>query len=81
MPSPQELLEALRCIKYPGFSRDIVDFGIVKDIEVGGARVTEFLTPSTDKAEVVSQIRQQVIATLASLVQVSVEVVVERPSP
>ncbi|MGE0824294.1 MAG: Mrp/NBP35 family ATP-binding protein, partial [Candidatus Binatia bacterium] len=60
---------------------DIVDFGIVKDIEVGGARVTVFLTPSTDKAEVVSQIRQQVIATLASLVQVSVEVVVERPSP
>ena len=80
MPTPQELLEALRQVKYPGFSRDIVAFGMIKDIEVGGTGVTVQLAPSTDNAEVVAQIRQEVIATLAPLVRVPIEVVVQRPA-
>ncbi|MGH8007128.1 MAG: iron-sulfur cluster assembly protein, partial [Candidatus Binatia bacterium] len=40
MPTPQELLEALKQVKYPGFTRDIVSFGFIKDIEVGGTGVT-----------------------------------------
>src|SRR5215510_8113443 len=80
MATPQELLEALRRVKYPGFSRDIVAFGMIKDIEVGGTGVTVQLAPSTDNAEVVAQIRQEVIATLTPLVRVPVEVVVQRPT-
>jgi ATP-binding protein involved in chromosome partitioning len=80
MATPQELLEALRQVKYPGFSRDIVAFGMIKDIEVGGTGVTVQLAPSTDNAEVVAQIRQEVIATLAPLVRVPIEVVVQRPA-
>ena len=52
MATPQELLEALKQVKYPGFNRDIVAFGMVKDIAVGGAGVTVQLAPSTDNAEV-----------------------------
>ncbi|HQR66682.1 MAG TPA: iron-sulfur cluster assembly protein [Thermoanaerobaculia bacterium] len=33
-------LEALKAIKYPGFSRDIVSFGFVKDLAVGGGNVS-----------------------------------------
>ena len=40
MPSPNEILAELRKVKYPGFTRDIVSFGIVKDIEVAYAGVT-----------------------------------------
>ena len=40
MPSPQEILSELKKIKYPGFSRDIVSFGMIKDIEVASAGVT-----------------------------------------
>ena len=40
MPTPQELLEQLRQVKYPGFTRDIVSFGMVKDIQVGSRGVT-----------------------------------------
>ena len=80
MATPQELLEALRQVKYPGFCRDIVAFGMIKDIEVGGTGVTVQLAPSTDNAEVVAQIRQEVIATLAPLVRVPVEVVVQQPA-
>jgi ATP-binding protein involved in chromosome partitioning len=78
MATPQELLEALKQVKYPGFNRDIVAFGMVKDIAVGGAGVTVQLAPSTDNAEVVAQIRQEVIATLAPLVQMPIEVVIQR---
>jgi len=80
MPTPQELLEALKQVKYPGFSRDIVAFGMVKDIAVGGAGVTVQLAPPTDNAEVVAQIHQGVIDTLGPLVQVPVEVVIQRPA-
>lgn len=27
-----EILTTLRTVKYPGFSRDIVSFGVVKDV-------------------------------------------------
>ena len=80
MPTPQELLEALKQVKYPGFSRDIVAFGMVKDIEVGGTGVTVQLAPSTDNAEVVAQIRQEVIDILTPLVRVPIEVVIQRPT-
>jgi ATP-binding protein involved in chromosome partitioning len=81
MPTPQELLAALKQVKYPGFSRDIVDFGIVKDIEVGGAKVTVYLAPSTDNADAKALLRQSVINTLTPLVRVPVEVILERPAP
>ena len=29
-----QILELLKTVKYPGFNRDIVSFGMVKDIEV-----------------------------------------------
>ncbi len=81
MPTPQELLEALKQVKYPGFSRDIVGFGIVKDVEVGGARVTVHLAPSTDNPGIFAQLRQGVIDTLSPLVRVPVEVTFEKPAP
>ena len=43
MPKPNEILDELKKIKYPGFTRDIVSFGIVKDIEVAYASVTVVL--------------------------------------
>lgn len=36
----QSLRDALRRVKYPGFSRDIVSFGLVKEISVNGSDVT-----------------------------------------
>jgi ATP-binding protein involved in chromosome partitioning len=80
MPTPQELLEALKQVKYPGFTRDIVAFGMVKDIAVGGVSVTVQLTPSTDNPEVLAQIRQGVVETLTPLVRVPIEVVIQRPA-
>jgi len=80
MPTPQELLEALKQVKYPGFSRDIVAFGMIKDIAVGGTGVTVQLVPPTDDPKIVAQIRQGVIDTLTPLVRVPVEVILQRPA-
>lgn len=80
MLTPQELLEELKKVKYPGFSRDIVSFGFVKDIEVGSAGVTIQLAPSTDNQEVIEQIRGAVERTVSGLVTVPVEIVIQRPA-
>ena len=79
-PTPQELLEALKQVKYPGFSRDIVAFGVVKDIAVGGAVVTVELAPSTGNAEVIENIRRGVIEALRPLVQLPVEISIQQPA-
>lgn len=79
-PTPQQLLDALKQIKYPGFNRDIVAFGVVNDIAVGGAAVTVELAPSTGNAEVVETIRRSVAETLSPLVDLPVEIVIERPA-
>jgi ATP-binding protein involved in chromosome partitioning len=80
MVTPQQVLEALKQVKYPGFARDIVAFGMVKDIEVGSAGVTVILAPTTARDEVVQQIREAVTATVARMPGVpAVEVTVTAP--
>ena len=38
--SEDQIKEALKTVKYPGFSRDIVSFGLVKGIEARNGNVT-----------------------------------------
>jgi ATP-binding protein involved in chromosome partitioning len=49
MITEEQVKDALRAVKYPGFSRDIVSFGIVKEISFadGGVRVRMELTSGT----------------------------------
>jgi len=65
------VLEALRKVKYPGFSRDIVSFGFVKDVAVGGGNVSFRLSTTTASAEVAEQIRSECDALLRTLPGVS----------
>jgi ATP-binding protein involved in chromosome partitioning len=80
MASPQEILEALRAIPYPGYTRDIVSFGIVKDIEVAAAGVTVLLAPTTEDDAVVHQIARQVHEIVAAMNLGTVTIRVERPA-
>jgi ATP-binding protein involved in chromosome partitioning len=67
MSTPQEILERLKQVRYPGFSRDIVSFGFVKDVEVSSHGVTVRLAPTTANAEVVQQIEDAVRAAVAAM--------------
>ena len=35
-----QIKAALKAVKYPGYSRDIVSFGLVKDIAFGNGSIT-----------------------------------------
>ena len=39
MPTKEQILEALKSVKFPGLSRDIVSFGFVHDVIVEGGNV------------------------------------------
>jgi ATP-binding protein involved in chromosome partitioning len=83
MPSPQEILAELKKVRYPGFTRDIVSFGIIKDIEVAQAGVTVIVsaTPNT-KPETVSQIKAEIERCVGAMTGVpTVEVTIEQAEP
>ena len=44
----EKALELFKSIKYPGFSRDIVSFGIIKDVEIEGKKAVVFLNITTN---------------------------------
>jgi ATP-binding protein involved in chromosome partitioning len=79
VPTPQEILEELRRVTYPGLSRDIVAFGFVKDVEVGSRGVTITLAPTTDNEDTIAQIRSDVAKRVQALGVPMVEIVVEPP--
>ena len=82
MPSPNEILSELKKIKYPGFSRDIVSFGMIKDIEVAHSGVTVMLTVASAKPEVIQKIVADVKTAVSAMRDVpAVEVLSSPPQP
>ena len=67
MPSPQEILAELKKIKYPGFSRDIVSFGLIKDIEVAHAGVTVILAAPAAKPEIINEIAGEIRRAIGAM--------------
>ena len=65
------VLELLKAVKYPGFSRDIVSFGMVDDIQIDGSSVTVRLKVSTQQEEKKAIIKQNVESALAESGQFS----------
>jgi ATP-binding protein involved in chromosome partitioning len=59
--------QALTSVKYPGFSRDILSFGLVKDIRIEGADVVVQMALTTADARVPQQIKEESERALAAL--------------
>jgi ATP-binding protein involved in chromosome partitioning len=81
MPTPQELLESLRQVKYPGFNRDIVSFGMVRDIQIGSRGVIIELTTTSANAEAMDAIRREIADVIGTSTGLPVEIVVETTQP
>ena len=62
--TPESIKEALKNVSYPGFSRDIVSFGLVKDIQINGGTVTVQISVQTSDAKVPEQIFKNCHAVL-----------------
>ena len=70
-------LNALKSVKYPGFSRDIVSFGIVKQAEVDGGNLKVQLQLTTANAPVALQLKAEctkALTRLPGVTGISVEV-------
>ncbi len=62
-----QVKEALRAVKYPGFSRDIVSFGLVKNIEIKNSSVTVQLALATNEPAIPRAIKTDAEAALQNL--------------
>jgi len=65
--TPELIRQQLSTVKYPGFSRDIVSFGIVKDIRIDGVDVTVQMVLATNDPAVPQAIKEQTEAALRQL--------------
>jgi ATP-binding protein involved in chromosome partitioning len=72
-----EIQNALKAVKYPGYSRDIVSFGLVKEISISNGAVSVTMQLTSANPEAAQQIKaeaERVLKTLPGVNQVHVEV-------
>jgi ATP-binding protein involved in chromosome partitioning len=81
MITEQQIKDALRGVKYPGFNRDIVSFGLLKTVVVEQGAVDVILELSSTNLEASRQIKADCEKVLQALPDVeSVRVEVRQPS-
>lgn len=67
-PTPDQVRSALETVKYPGFSRNIVSFGLIKDVQVSGAGDVAIVVEHTiTDGGVLERIRRDVQSTVEAL--------------
>ena len=77
MLSQDTVLNALKAVKYPGFSRDIVSFGLVKEVSAANGAVSVVLqltSPNPDAARQIKAEAEQLLKKLPGVNHVLVEV-------
>lgn len=76
------VLEALKQVKYPGFSRDIVSFGLVQGVELSPTAISVAILVKTADQSMPTQIRDAVEHALKALdsgLDIEVNVTLEAP--
>src|ERR1043166_7066816 len=80
MLNQEVITEALKAVKYPGYTRDIVSFGLVKNIATNNGAVSLTLQLTSANAEIGQQLKQDCERVLKSLPEVqAVHVEVKMP--
>jgi ATP-binding protein involved in chromosome partitioning len=77
VPTQQAILDALKTVKYPGYSRDVVSFGLVKDISANGGAISVSLQLTGGTAEIARQIKgdiEQALRNVPGVERMHVEV-------
>lgn len=77
MASKEEIVSALQQVRYPGYSRDVVSFGLVQEVSAEGGLVSVLLQLTSANPAAAQQIQadcQSVLRALPGVEQVRVEV-------
>jgi len=75
--STDDIKTALKAVKYPGYSRDIVSFGLVKEANAANGAVSVSMQLTSANAEAAAQIKaesERILRALPGVDRVSVEV-------
>ncbi|HIP50971.1 MAG TPA: iron-sulfur cluster carrier protein ApbC [Campylobacterales bacterium] len=75
----ENVLDALKNVTYPGFTKDIVTFGFVKDVNVEGDKVSLTVDITSSAEEVKGQIISEATAELKKLGFLAIDVNVKAP--
>lgn len=70
MLTKETITNALKSVKYPGYSRDIVSFGIIKNIFISDSHVTVSVELSSASPEVGQQLKREAELALQNLREV-----------
>ncbi|WP_458699832.1 P-loop NTPase [Sulfurospirillum sp. 1307] len=81
MLNKDSILEALKGVKYPGFEKDIVTFGFVKDIEVTDSNVFVEVDILSASKEIADELKANIDATIKKLGASRVDVAIKQPKP
>lgn len=77
MATENDIRNALSAVKYPGYSRDIVSFGLVKGISTNNGAVSVLMQLTTNNPEAAARIKaesEQALKALPGVIAVHVEV-------
>jgi ATP-binding protein involved in chromosome partitioning len=81
--TPQLVRDTLATVKYPGFTRDIVSFGLIKDIQVEGVNVVVQMALTTADPRVPQQIKaesEQALVHLPGIGAATVKIDIHAPA-
>jgi len=67
MITEDSIKEALRAVKYPGFSRDVISFGLLKHVAINGGAVSVQLDLNSPNKEAAQQIKVEAERVLKAL--------------
>lgn len=79
--SEAEIREALKSVRYPGFSRDIVSFGLVKSVSVDNGEVKVQLALATNDPNVPATIKKDADQALKELGLTNARVLIDIHAP
>jgi ATP-binding protein involved in chromosome partitioning len=86
MATTEKIQEVLKTVKFPGFSRDIVSFGLVREVELDGATAQIGIEITTSDASIPEKIAASIKAQVGALegiseVKVRMEISQPKQSP
>jgi ATP-binding protein involved in chromosome partitioning len=77
MLTEADIQNALRAVKYPGYSRDVVSFGLVKEVSFANGAVSvamQLTSPNPDAARQIQEDAERVLKNLPGVNQVHVTI-------
>jgi len=81
MVTENDILNALKAVKYPGYSRDIVSFGLVKQVAVSNGAIHVSMQLTGNNADAAQQIKTEATKILQAMPDIRMVHVDVRPAP